>query len=250
MESSSPVASKRPVPSTKSLVDSRLALLFAVGVIVALRQWQPYGREILYPFTLLSTWVHEMGHGLTAILVGGRFESLQIYGNASGLAYTSTGSGLARALVCAGGLLGPPLAGCLFLSLSRRLSRLLLLSLAVVMLLSLVLWVRTLVGWVTVGGIGVLVGVLARFAGTGLRQFFTQLLGLLFCLDAVTRSDYLFTERVVVAGRESLSDVGTIASALGGPYFLWGTLLAGLSLLMILVGGYLALRSPASAPVA
>ena len=31
----------------------------------------PWGPLILYPFTLFTTWVHEMGHGLTALAFGG-----------------------------------------------------------------------------------------------------------------------------------------------------------------------------------
>ena len=43
----------------------------------------------LYPFTLLGTWVHEMGHGLGALLCGGRFDRLEIFEDASGLAFTA-----------------------------------------------------------------------------------------------------------------------------------------------------------------
>ena len=33
--------------------------------------WQvPYGDTLLYPFTLLATWFHEMGHGLASMLLG------------------------------------------------------------------------------------------------------------------------------------------------------------------------------------
>ena len=41
-------------------------------LILALQGLVPYGGYLLYPFTLLSTWVHEMGHGVTALLrIGG-----------------------------------------------------------------------------------------------------------------------------------------------------------------------------------
>ena len=36
----------------------------------------PYGRYVAYPLLLLSTFAHEMGHGLTALVMGGTFESL------------------------------------------------------------------------------------------------------------------------------------------------------------------------------
>lgn len=41
-------------------------LMAAALVTVVL--WQiPQGDYILYPFTILATWFHEMGHGLAAI---------------------------------------------------------------------------------------------------------------------------------------------------------------------------------------
>ena len=56
----------------------------AVGSILL---WQTYwGSLLLYPFTILATWFHEMGHGLAAILAGGRFEQLAIYADGSGVA--------------------------------------------------------------------------------------------------------------------------------------------------------------------
>ena len=49
--------------------DSHGMLLLAVLVIVV--AWQvPYGPQALYPLTLLATFAHEMGHGLTALLAG------------------------------------------------------------------------------------------------------------------------------------------------------------------------------------
>ena len=66
---------------------SRIALILGALLILALQRWVPMGRLILYPFTLLSTWVHEMGHGISALLVGGHFLRLDIYADASGMAH-------------------------------------------------------------------------------------------------------------------------------------------------------------------
>ena len=98
-----------------------LWLLLAAFVTVAL--WQmPFGNFVLYPFTILATWFHEMGHGLTAIALGGRFEKLMIFSSGSELAYhgghLALGS-FGRALVSAGGLMGPPVAGMTLLLASR-----------------------------------------------------------------------------------------------------------------------------------
>lgn len=61
----------------------------ATAVVYALIWHTYYGYYILYPFTILGTWFHEMGHGIMSILVGGRFNYLEIFPNGSGLAHSS-----------------------------------------------------------------------------------------------------------------------------------------------------------------
>ena len=61
-----------------------LLVILALGSLMI---WHaPFGALLLYPFTILSTWFHEMGHGLSAILMGERFDSLVIYPDGSGVA--------------------------------------------------------------------------------------------------------------------------------------------------------------------
>ena len=97
-----------------------------IAAIATVVLWQfPWGNYILYPFTILATWFHEMAHGLAAIILGGNFQKLVLYPNGSGVAqYTSTGSlflgPIGRALVAAAGLMGPPIAGGLFIVASRK----------------------------------------------------------------------------------------------------------------------------------
>src|SRR5262249_33735343 len=123
----------------------RRALVTAVVLIVVIERLVPYGRQLLYPFTLLATWVHEMGHGLTALLVGGRFEKLEVFSNASGLAHTAGYGGWRSGLVALGGLLAPPLAGASILALGRggRRARLILFALALALAISPAIWVRS-----------------------------------------------------------------------------------------------------------
>lgn len=134
------------------LCNSRLLwLLLAAFITVAL--WQmPFGNFILYPFTILATWFHEMGHGLTAIALGGRFEKLMIFPNGSGLAYHSGGlafGAVGKALVSAGGLMGPSIAGAALLlaSRQRKSARQVLFVLGTLLIFSTLIWVRALYGW-------------------------------------------------------------------------------------------------------
>ncbi|MGB3641665.1 MAG: M50 family metallopeptidase, partial [Rivularia sp. (in: cyanobacteria)] len=102
----------------------RIGIWWLIGAAVAtVVLWQvPYGDYILYPFSILATWFHEMGHGLAAIFLGGNFRQLEIFPNGSGVA---THSGrlflgpIGRAFVAAAGLLGPPIAGAILILASR-----------------------------------------------------------------------------------------------------------------------------------
>lgn len=75
-----------------------------------------------YPFRLLITIVHELSHGLAAILTGGDFVRFVVYPNGAGLAYTSGGW---RLVVIPAGYLGVALfgAGLIWLGRSARWSR-------------------------------------------------------------------------------------------------------------------------------
>ncbi|MCX7595352.1 MAG: M50 family metallopeptidase, partial [Fischerella sp.] len=72
-----------------------------VAAIVTIGLWQlPAGNYILYPFSILATWFHEMGHGLMALLLGGNFQQLQIFPDGSGVAtYSYSGGFLLLSLI-------------------------------------------------------------------------------------------------------------------------------------------------------
>ena len=117
----------RPVQSSLTRDDQReVTLLIGLGIISIVLWGSPWGGYLLYPFSILATWFHEMGHGLTAIALGGRFEKLLIFSNGSGLAYHRGHLALGafgRALVSTGGLMGPPIAGAALLMASRHASQ-------------------------------------------------------------------------------------------------------------------------------
>jgi len=87
-----------------------------------------------YPFRLLLTIVHELSHGLAAIITGGSFLRFVVYPNGSGLAYTSGGW---RLIIIPAGYLGVALfgAGLILLGRSYRLSRTALALIGALMLL-------------------------------------------------------------------------------------------------------------------
>ncbi len=98
------------------------------------------GRTILYPITLLVTFLHEFGHALGAILTGGSVEALQINENGSG--YTKTLGGL-RGIILIGGYIGSAILGNLLFYIGARKPRvahITLYVLASLMLISAFFW--------------------------------------------------------------------------------------------------------------
>jgi len=70
-----------------------------------------------YVLQLPVTFVHEAGHGLSAILTGGRFVRFQVYANGAGIAFTAGGI---RFIILQAGYLGAALFGAILLVLANR----------------------------------------------------------------------------------------------------------------------------------
>lgn len=201
---------------------------------------------IARPLSLLSTVVHELGHGVVALLLGGDLHRLSIWSDGSGLAqYAGDFGRLASAAIAAGGLLGPPVAAMFLFVASRgeRPARRALAVCAAVLLIALVLWVRNLFGLFFVGSLaGVLILLLWKASAT-VAQLVTAFLAMQLTLSVFSRADYLFTSSAQTAQGVGASDTAQIAQALWLPYWVWGALIAGMSLAILFVG----LRSAASA---
>ena len=115
--------------------------LIIAGALVIFLPQLPLGNYLLYPFTILTTWFHEMGHGLAALALGWDFERLVLLSDGSGYAesYSPTNPGaFATALVSLGGPLGPSVIGAALIAATRRheLWRPALYALAAIILLS------------------------------------------------------------------------------------------------------------------
>jgi hypothetical protein len=70
-----------------------------------------------YPFRLLLTIVHELGHGLAALLTGGDFLNFVVHPNGAGLAHTAGGW---RIVVIPAGYLGVALFGSVLILIGRN----------------------------------------------------------------------------------------------------------------------------------
>ncbi len=225
----------RPMTPTEK---ARTLLLVSVVVTIAL-YWVPYGRYLAYPLMLLSTLAHEMGHGVTALLVGGSFHRFEMWPDGSGVAMWSGETGpLSRALVAAGGLLGPAFAAAAGFAVGRtaRGARGALTALAAILALALLLVVRNLFGFLFVGVVFAGCVLTARKASAELAQLVLIFLAVQLALSVFSRGDYLFTPQAETATGVMPSDVGQMASALLLPYWFWGLACGGVSVLVLVYG--------------
>lgn len=201
---------------------------------------------LLAPFRWLHIYVHEFGHGVAALLAGGQFDRFEMY-SYSGLAHTAGVSGnLASAFVCAGGLCGPAVVGGAFLAAGRnaRWARLALAAFGAFIAISLVLWTRTAFGW----GFGATVAALslgiAFYARPAHAQVFLVFLGVQLALSVYTGGGYLFTRYVQIQnGHRGPSDTQVMSDALGLPYWFWGLVCGGFSVVVLLGGLWLYIKS-------
>lgn len=94
-------------------------LLLAFGAFaIAFILWQFQGLFFLvYPLRLFVTMIHELGHGLAAILTGGRFDHFEVTQRGAGTAYTLGGWRLA---IIQAGYLGTAIFGAVLLILTNR----------------------------------------------------------------------------------------------------------------------------------
>ncbi|HSD89461.1 MAG TPA: M50 family metallopeptidase [Kofleriaceae bacterium] len=225
----------------------RTAILLAAAVLFVISAWMPFGSTILYPLTLFTTWVHEMGHGLTALAVGGEFDSLVIRSDAGGYAMIRVFDGWPDALSDAGGLLAPPIVGSFILAFVHgpRRARIVLGLLAAALGLSVLVYVRSLTGVIAMPIVAALLG-WASWRGFAenphRRVILAQMLGVMLALDTVTRMVGYAMSTEARPGEKS--DVQRIADQLGGPYWIWGLAIITIALSMLALSGWWAWRRP------
>ncbi|MCB0164195.1 MAG: M50 family metallopeptidase [Anaerolineae bacterium] len=94
-----------------------LILIGVAGLAAMLLAIVPWLGFLNYPFRLLITLVHELSHGLAALITGGAFIRFVIFSDGSGLAYTAGGW---RLLVIPAGYLGVALFGGVLIMLGRN----------------------------------------------------------------------------------------------------------------------------------
>jgi hypothetical protein len=216
--------------------------LVVAGLVVTMLPALPFGAYLIYPFVMLTTWFHEMGHGLAALLMGQHFEQLLIFANGSGVAQSAIDPAASRfvnAGIAAGGPLAPSAVGALLIIASAhpRAWRAVLWLCAAAIIASTAVWVRSPTGLWALPLVAAIIALVAWRGSPAWQRFALQFLGMLGAMSMLRDWNYLFAENAVIEGQAMLSDTGAIEASLGLPHWLW----AGLILLVsgAMVGGAL-----------
>jgi hypothetical protein len=215
-------------------------LLVSAAVTFLLYNVPVIGRYLARPLLLLSTVAHEMGHGLTALLLGGRFLRFQMWASGAGIAELDlTGFGRIRqGLGLAGGLVGPAVAAaiCFLLGRTGRGARACLLGLGVLLLAAEVLVVRNAFGFLFVGLLAAACLLGARRLSPDGAQLAVIFVGVQLALSVFSRADYLFTRGAVNPTGSYPSDVMQMQQVLFLPYWFWGGLCGAVSVAVLVWG--------------
>jgi hypothetical protein len=223
----------------------RARWVFALSVGVTLLLYLvPFLQVLDRPLLYISTLVHELGHGIGAILVGGEFLKLEMWSDGSGVAMNAARTDTQQAIIAAAGLVGPAFAaaGGFALTRRRRWARVGLVAIGLVLVWAMIFKVRTGFGLLVAGAVAAAALGVALRAHEDWAQLLLGFLSVQLALSVFSRGDYLFTDTARTGAGVGASDTAAIGQAIGGPYWMWGALCALVSLAALALGAWLMLR--------
>ena len=190
----------------------------ALSFGISLTRW---GALALYPFRLFTTWVHECGHAVMTVLVGGHVNSIVIERNAAGVTNSLIPqSRVAQGLVASAGYLGASIVGCALMiaARGRKGAHGILWTIGAFMLVTLIIWMRNLFGIVVVLIWSVALIALSRKGSGPVSSFVLSLLAVQVALNSV------FDIRVLFLVNGGHSDADTMARLFVLPTWTWASL--------------------------
>jgi len=222
--------------------------LLIITIVILICMNIPIIKWILYPFTIFSTWIHELCHGLSAIVVGGSISKIMIYPDTSGLAYTAANLNR-RGFIASAGYQGTAVIGCLLLLFRRtkRGPRTGTMIIALLMIISCCAWIRNIFGFVFIFCFGlILLGIAWKLPSCYMRDVYI-VLAVTCSLNAITSIHDLFGSNYQINGSTSdtvSTDAHTMSDVVGGSYLVWAILWLFLALLLTFVGIIFAIPGP------
>ncbi len=223
----------------KSRLSYTFFILGFVALNVVLVQF-PLGRLVIYPFVILSTWFHEIGHGLAAIILNGDLLRIELYADGSGVAVHTSPQflgNIGNAIVAISGPLFPPIVGFILFKISKNvnISKLVLLFLSLAILGSVVMWIRTLFGVIILLLISLIIISIALSKNSKIQFIALQLIGIQAFISVYLSIGYLFSESGTVNQSSFASDTSIIEQNTFLPYWLWAGIILIISAVLFVI---------------
>ncbi len=210
----------------------QLGYLLGVVLVIALLWSTPW----VYPIKLLVVWFHELSHAIATVATGGQVQEMVVNQMQGGHVISIGGN---RFLSLSAGYLGSLLigAGLYLITVHTRQDRTTMALLGVAMLLVAALFVRNLFGLAFSIATGAAMLAMARLLSHEINDFVLRVIGLTSMLYAPLD---IFSD--TIARAHLRSDAYMLAEEFGGTTMLWGGLWIAISLGVIGLTLYLALR--------
>jgi hypothetical protein len=186
-----------------------------------------WATPVIFPLKILVVFMHELSHGLAAILTGGSIEAISLSMQEGGHAITRGGN---LFVILTAGYLGSLVLGVMLLLIALRThaDRATLGLFGLITLLVTVLYIRDIFPLLFCGVTGVGMIATAWFLSRPVNDFILRVIG----LTSVIYVPYdIFSD--TIARSELRSDAYMLAAQFGGPTMFWGGLWLLLSLAVI-----------------
>lgn len=196
-------------------------------ILITFAMFALWSTPAVFPLKILVIFLHELSHGLAAILTGGSIEAISLSVQEGGHAITRGGN---RFAILSAGYLGSLVLGMLLLLIALRThaDRAALGLFGMITLLVTLLYIRDLFPllFCSITGLGMLAT--AWFLSRRVNDFALRVIG----LTSVIYVPYdIFSD--TIARSELRSDAYMLAEQFGGPTIFWGGLWLVLSLAVI-----------------
>ena len=181
-------------------------------------------------------------------MIGGNIVKLEVFPDGSGLAtWAGSASSMSRrGFVSSAGYQGTAFVGFLLLIFRRtkRGPRTGTMVLACWMLLSCIIWIRNVYGFIFIFCFGLVLGGMAwKLPSFHIRNLYV-ILAMMTSMNAITAIRYLFGASHNVNGQPVQTDAHAMAEVNGGSYILWATLWLILAIVLTLLGVVFAIPGP------
>jgi len=211
-----------------------LILLISGLFIIAVFFWNT---PFMYPVKIFTVILHELGHGLAAVISGGGIERIEISPQIGGVCYTRGGS---QILIVSAGYLGSLIAGCAIMLIAARTSfdRILSFSIGLGLITLVIFYIRTGFGiWFGLL-MGVALMVVARYASNAINEIVMLFFGFTSALYAVIDIKEDLISRTVPG-----SDAYALSKIIPLPPVVWGVLWIALAVMCVFITLRIALKA-------